>query len=50
MLESYQEGEVLLVDVERARLNLQKSRNNYLAHWGAVWEMWYTLADLSMHE
>lgn len=50
MLESYQEGEVLLVDVERARLNLQKARNNYLAHWGAVWEMWYTLADLSMHE
>jgi len=49
-LESYQEGEVLLIDMERARLNLQKSRNNYLAHWGAVWEMWYTLVDLSMHE
>ena len=49
-LESYEEGEVLLVDLERARLNLQKARNNYLAHWGAVWEMWYTLVDLSMHE
>lgn len=49
-LESYEEGEVLLVDLERARLNLQKARNNYLAHWGAVWEMWYTLLDLSMHE
>jgi outer membrane protein TolC len=49
-LESYQEGEVLLVDLERARLNLQKARNNYLAHWGAVWEMWYALIDLSMHE
>ncbi|MBP7868869.1 MAG: TolC family protein [Firmicutes bacterium] len=49
-LESYQAGEVLLIDMERARLNLQKSRNNYLAHWGAVWEMWYTLVDLSMHE
>ena len=49
-LESYEEGEVLLVDLERARLNLQKSRDNYLTHWGAVWEMWYTLVDLSMHE
>ncbi|HON41836.1 MAG TPA: TolC family protein [Bacillota bacterium] len=49
-LESYEEGEVLLVDLERARLNLQKARNNYLAHWGAVWEMWYTLVDMSMHE
>jgi outer membrane protein TolC len=50
VLESYEEGEVLLVDLERARLNLQKARNNYLAHWGAVWEMWYTLVDLCMHE
>ena len=49
-LVSYEEGEVLLVDLERARLNLQKARNNYLAHWGAVWEMWYTLVDLCMHE
>lgn len=44
-LKSYEDGELLLVDLERAQLNLKKARNSYIANWYGVWELWYTLAN-----
>ncbi|MEA4884397.1 MAG: TolC family protein [Clostridia bacterium] len=45
-LQSYKQGDLLLVDLERAQLNLKRSRDNYVANWGGVWQTWYTLMNM----
>ena len=44
-LKAYAEGDLLMVDLERAQLNLTTARNNYMANWGGVWQAWYSLMN-----
>lgn len=44
-MRAYEEGELLMVDMERAQLNLKTARDNYMSNWGGVWQTWYTLMN-----
>ncbi len=39
----YEQGEILLIDLERARLQAQEAQDDFINGWNNLWQAWYSL-------
>ncbi len=39
----FEDGEVLLVDLDKAKLAMKKAKDNYINGWHSLWSAWYSL-------
>ena len=43
-LSDYEDGKVLSVGLEAAKLSFAEARDSYMYHWNTLWEIWYSLS------